>query len=233
MAHYEGRIDNPEQGMCIISSAIVLLSLILGAFPEAHPIVATPVVVEKVEEKVVKPTKATKGGKKKATVEVEESVEVVEKPPVVVRKSSNSSPFTSLLLRAVPIAIAAMAFRFHPEAPFEKAGIRVLSSNESISGRVVVADSSVTSENNATHSLRYLRADHSILGGVWIRNRETAEGNTVDLGDSIFAAFPLQEIAVLTKPEDAKGSALVLGLGAGIGAVYYGRRGYEVDVVGK
>lgn len=230
MAQFKGRIENPEQGMVIISGIIILLSIIIGLFPGPQPVVAfAPVVEEKAETKGQGSGKATKG-KKKAAEKVEEPAAVPTQQSIL--DAPIHSPVKSMLLRTVPVVLAAIAFNFHPPAPFQQDVTRVLSSVESVSGRVIVADSSTVSAQNETFDLRYLRADHSILGGVWIRKRQTKDGSTVDLGDSVFAAFPLQEIAVLARPEDASGRALVIGLGAGIGAVYYNRRGYDVDVVG-
>jgi hypothetical protein len=53
--------------------------------------------------------------------------------------------------------------------------------------------------------MRYLRASHSLLGGVWIGDRVATKNNAppvVDskgtpLGDSVYATFVLQEAARL------------------------------------
>jgi hypothetical protein len=50
--------------------------------------------------------------------------------------------------------------------------------------------------------MRYLRASHSLLGGVWIGDQVPITDDVVDsqgtpLGDSIYAAFVLQEAARL------------------------------------
>ena len=48
---------------------------------------------------------------------------------------------------------------------------------------------------------RYLRADHSLLGGVWVGDK--AFGN--EIGDSIYSAFVLQEAIRLAERERLDG----------------------------
>ncbi|KAL0250486.1 hypothetical protein I308_102664 [Cryptococcus tetragattii IND107] len=133
--------------------------------------------------------------------------------------------------------------------------LRVLSSEQSLTGRVVVGD-------NLKDGYRFLRCDHSILGGRWFREREVNGEKTVELGDSIFAVFNLQEVMTLAHRSDgdeslittlalttdlkvtsegkedeepSRGSpsdrALIIGLGAGITAQGFLRRGFNIDVV--
>jgi hypothetical protein len=92
----------------------------------------------------------------------------------------------------------------HPSYP-----LRILSSVHSVTGLIVVGEGTLrhNAENhndNMLHSIRYLRASHSILGGVWIgdETRSIDSANSVDeqgtpLGDSIYSAFVLQEAARL------------------------------------
>lgn len=99
----------------------------------------------------------------------------------------------------------------HPNIP-----LRILSSIPSVTGRIVVgeflpSDSWVpgTSGQYPT-SFRYLRASHSILGGVWIGDNVSTRDNsdpTLDatgtpLGDSIYSAFVLQEAVRLFDTSD-------------------------------
>ncbi|KAE8537907.1 hypothetical protein D1P53_005968 [Cryptococcus gattii VGV] len=133
--------------------------------------------------------------------------------------------------------------------------LRVLSSEQSLTGRVVVGD-------NLKDGYRFLRCDHSILGGRWFRERENNGEKTVELGDSIFAVFNLQEVMTLAHRSDGNESlittlalttdlkvtsegeedeepspgspsnrALIIGLGAGITAQGFLRRGLNIDVV--
>src|ERR1700733_1991980 len=90
----------------------------------------------------------------------------------------------------------------HPNVP-----LQVLSSVQSTTGLIVVAQSLSPSESTVgahrqeIHSARFLRASHSILGGVWIGKEVITLGDepaVVDsfgaqLGDSIYSAFVLQE----------------------------------------
>jgi hypothetical protein len=99
----------------------------------------------------------------------------------------------------------------HPNLP-----LRILSSTPSVTGRIVVgeflpSDSWVpgTSGQYPT-SFRYLRASHSILGGVWIGDKVSIRDNgapTLDaagtpIGDSIYSAFVLQEAVRLFDTTD-------------------------------
>lgn len=82
--------------------------------------------------------------------------------------------------------------------------VRILSSVQSKTGTIVVGEAlALPPGSDKTHpsSLRYLRASHSLLGGVWIDQRA---GNTDEsfaafdshgkrLGDSIYTTFVLQE----------------------------------------
>jgi hypothetical protein len=99
----------------------------------------------------------------------------------------------------------------HPNFP-----LRILSSVPSVTGRIVVGESLPsdswvpgTSEQYPT-SFRYLRASHSMLGGVWIGDNVSTRDNsapTLDatgtpLGDSIYGAFVLQEAVRLFDTSD-------------------------------
>lgn len=95
----------------------------------------------------------------------------------------------------------------HPSYP-----LRILSSEQSTLSGVVVVGESLESPNvsNGIENMRYLRAGHSLLGGVWIGPKVTAmdpalvlkdeAGN--QLGDSVYTAFILQEAALLAEKAD-------------------------------
>jgi len=68
--------------------------------------------------------------------------------------------------------------------------VNLLARADSCTGTIVVAE-------DVKQGSRYLRADHSLLGGVWVG--EKAFGN--EFGDSIYSAFILQEAIRLTKRE--------------------------------
>lgn len=96
--------------------------------------------------------------------------------------------------------------------------IRILSSTKSTTGLIVVGEAlsapgDFDKAGDTLHSLRYLRAAHSLLGGVWIRDKVitidnaplTFDAHGEPLGDSIYSAFYLQEAARLVdNTEDGK-----------------------------
>jgi len=99
----------------------------------------------------------------------------------------------------------------HPSFP-----LRILSSVPSVTGIIVVgeilpSDTWVPdTPESYPSSLRYLRASHSILGGVWIGAKvsQRASGAPLldakgtPLGDSIYSAFILQEAVRLIDTSD-------------------------------
>lgn len=87
----------------------------------------------------------------------------------------------------------------HPNYP-----LRILSSVQSTTGIIVVGEALppiLGGDETAIHSVRYLRAAHSLLGGVWVGEKIATMDNALPLvdeegtplGDSIYTAFVLQE----------------------------------------
>ena len=87
--------------------------------------------------------------------------------------------------------------------------LRILFSKDSVTGVVVVGEllppKAEVADPTTIHSIRYLRASHSLLGGVWIGSSaasldgvpsRTDQAGT-PLGDSIYTTFVLQEAARL------------------------------------
>ncbi|TFK55593.1 S-adenosyl-L-methionine-dependent methyltransferase [Heliocybe sulcata] len=130
--------------------------------------------------------------------------------------------------------------------------LRILSSTQSTTGVIVVGESlSVPAAlfgevpENHIENIRYLRAGHSLLGGVWINDKvaykEGIQRSDVPvdahgqvLGDSIYAAFMLQEVARLAGGQDAppdKQKALIIGLGIGVAASSFMRHGINTTIV--
>ncbi|KAF9653443.1 S-adenosyl-L-methionine-dependent methyltransferase [Thelephora ganbajun] len=120
--------------------------------------------------------------------------------------------------------------------------LTILSSKQSITGVIVVGETA--RGNEAISRMRYLRASHSLLGGVWTNERAIsmdtsraiydAAGNR--LGDSIYTAFILQEAVRLinstSRGDDWSGSeALIIGLGTGIVTTALKSHGFETTVV--
>lgn len=133
----------------------------------------------------------------------------------------------------------------HPDAP-----LRVLSSVSSpYSGVVLVGEvppptPAMIKAGNLVepHSIRYLRAGHSLLGGVWLGDRvlsldrRTAlsqDKHSTPLGDSIYSAFVAQEAALLVERPEAskKQNALMIGLGTGIAASSFIKRDISTTIV--
>lgn len=99
----------------------------------------------------------------------------------------------------------------HPSFP-----LRILSSVPSVTGIIVVGETLPSHTQvpgtleNYPSSLRYLRASHSILGGVWIGDNVSQraggapllDSEGTPLGDSIFNAFALQEAVRLIDSSD-------------------------------
>ena len=106
----------------------------------------------------------------------------------------------------------------HPNFP-----LRILSSIPSVTGMVVVGEMLPPPDwqpgmpEEFPHSFRYLRASHSLLGGVWlgakVHSRSAVriplldqQGN--ELGDSIYSAFVLQEALRLVDRESKDSEGL-------------------------
>ncbi|KAJ3568828.1 hypothetical protein NP233_g5455 [Leucocoprinus birnbaumii] len=102
-----------------------------------------------------------------------------------------------------------------------------------------------SSENDPMHSARYLRADHSLLGGVWMRDKAVSldgEDSFVrdvygtKLGDTVYSTFVLQEAARLVDSTTAGKTgkwknALTIGLGTGLSTTSFMRHGLNTTVV--
>ncbi|KAI9056518.1 hypothetical protein FKP32DRAFT_1670308 [Trametes sanguinea] len=127
----------------------------------------------------------------------------------------------------------------HPSYP-----LRILSSVQSAySGVVVVGESQGPTQGFETMDhLRYLRAGHSLLGGVWVGPKVQAMDQSYilkdeagqPLGDSIYSAFVLQEAArlVVKKPKNTKPeNALMIGLGSGVAATSFMRHKLDTTIV--
>ena len=104
----------------------------------------------------------------------------------------------------------------HPTAP-----LKILSSVASpysgvvVVGEVLPPDPAAIEAGNVTepHSIRYLRAGHSLLGGVWLANRSwrkdqsgpvSYDSMATPLGDSIYGTFITQEAARFVEMPEGK-----------------------------
>ncbi|KZT36233.1 hypothetical protein SISSUDRAFT_1050166 [Sistotremastrum suecicum HHB10207 ss-3] len=148
-------------------------------------------------------------------------------------KSPHRSPLStlpSLLLPALSLSSLALTTRqtLTPRNfPIlsDDGGHRLLASSVGASGRITVGE-------NIKDNYRYLRAGHSLLGGLWTgpkahpasSKNPKSRKEAINLGDSIYSAFVLQEGALLFEREfpadedwsKKENKVLVIGLGAGI-----------------
>lgn len=92
----------------------------------------------------------------------------------------------------------------HPSYP-----LQVLSAEQSVTGLITVGQwlppPNEDDAGSQLHSARYLRASHSVLGGVWTHNKvqrldddkPLEDSYGFPLGDSIYSTFVIQEAARL------------------------------------
>ena len=111
----------------------------------------------------------------------------------------------------------------HPNEP-----LQLLSSVQSTTGLISVGQSLSPLEykpgsthDQEIHSARFLRASHSILGGVWIGKKIVTIGDEpalldsfgTPLGDSIYSTFVLQEaVRLINSTERGRSDSLENGL---------------------
>jgi hypothetical protein len=82
--------------------------------------------------------------------------------------------------------------------------VNLLARTDSVTGTIVVGE---YIENNIPSPLRYLCADHSLLGGRWVGAKAYGSPG----GESIYAAFVQQEAVRLVQREYKQGeNALIM-----------------------
>ncbi|KIK67828.1 hypothetical protein GYMLUDRAFT_36606 [Collybiopsis luxurians FD-317 M1] len=136
-----------------------------------------------------------------------------------------------------------------PQPTADGVRVQILSSVQSTTGLIVVGeampppkqDLEAFNEAGTLHSLRYLRAAHSLLGGVWFGPRAmTMSENDIPvkdsigvvLGDSIYATFVLQEAArLVNNTQKTPENVLIIGLGTGIAATAFHRHNLGISIV--
>ncbi|KAF8913768.1 spermine/spermidine synthase [Gymnopilus junonius] len=132
----------------------------------------------------------------------------------------------------------------HPTYP-----LKILSAEESVTGLITVAEwlppvGLESGKEEMLHSARYLRASHSILGGVWMHDKvHVLDGEQpirdslgTPLGDSIYSTFVVQEAVRLVNStkkgtDDAQSNALIIGLGTGISTTAFARHGISTTII--
>lgn len=133
--------------------------------------------------------------------------------------ASRKRPKSKVKKYILPSICTAITLAFPPTRPrslpyiHPNGLLRILSSTMSVTGRIVVGE-------ELKHGLRFMRADHSILGGVWIGPQRirmpdpsiepVRDANGVPLGDSIYSAFVLQEAARLQEKAEPAQNALIM-----------------------
>ncbi|KDQ17982.1 hypothetical protein BOTBODRAFT_29296 [Botryobasidium botryosum FD-172 SS1] len=147
------------------------------------------------------------------------------------KKAAPKRGFGVISIFKFMLPISAIAFSLthrpyaHPPYPYTTGdgSVKILARSQSVTGMIVVAES-------MKDSYRYLRCDHSILGGRWIIRAPFGD----KLSDSMYAAFILQEAVRLVEREETSEQtkkALVIGLGTGIAAGAFTQHSIETTVV--
>lgn len=110
---------------------------------------------------------------------------------------SNNPAFYSSVALAVPFIVSIISQARSPCVPHQypylaaNGTIRILARSNSVTGMVLVAE-------NLEAPFRYMRCDHSLLGGRWLVASETNKTN-LELNESIYTAFILQEAVRLVE----------------------------------
>lgn len=166
----------------------------------------------------------------------------ISPPPVLNSVSKNKkkkllakppAPSRSLVPFLIPSAVCFLASLVYPNRPLQplpytdpSGKVKVLASIPSTTGRIVVGD-------NLELGFRYLRADHSLLGGMWL-DLPQRKGQ---IDDSIYVAFALQEAVRLIErpptPGKRQDNALIIGLGIGVSAsslMYFGTNVTVIEI---
>jgi hypothetical protein len=133
-------------------------------------------------------------------------------------KRFQSSSFQTLIFLIGFGAIAHSVIKHLPFSNFlplhPPPTLRILESRRSLTGHIVIGEISNTPQGDELevlrNTVRFMRADHSILGGLWIGHSRlgyqdrfgTTPKNDEDVlwTETIYSTFILQEAAILTKP---------------------------------
>ncbi|GAA5876242.1 hypothetical protein JCM16303_007067 [Sporobolomyces ruberrimus] len=166
--------------------------------------------------------------------------------------SRSRSLTVRLILFAVALALAHFVATSSSHCPTSQRLVpppttssRILASKKSLTGYISVGEQEVPGPNGATgYRFRYLRADHSLLGGLWTGVSEmelrrsgsrVTEEEIVKRAESIYSTFIVQELVRLVEtPEDlprqAREQGLVIGLGAGLIARTLDQHGVNLTI---
>ncbi|TIB74010.1 S-adenosyl-L-methionine-dependent methyltransferase [Wallemia mellicola] len=154
-------------------------------------------------------------------------------------KAEKDSIFTSSKSRnllVIPVILVALTLaNFAPREAVP--GHPILDRTQSVTGQIIVGE-------DLNQGFRYMRADHSLLGGLWVGPSKDAllnqYGQDADLNDelvvknseSIYTTFLLQEaVRLVERPQsDLDEKALIIGLGIGVTASAFDKHGIELSV---
>jgi spermidine synthase len=110
----------------------------------------------------------------------------------------------------------------HPRHPENQ----IFSSTKSVTGQVIVGELKPVSNNpKYSTTMRYLRVDHSLIGGVWVDTK------TNKVISTIYPVFILQEAARLISPAPRSKEVIVLGLGTGAVVEGLVKNGYSTSIL--
>ncbi|KAM0789513.1 hypothetical protein ACM66B_000330 [Microbotryomycetes sp. NB124-2] len=138
---------------------------------------------------------------------------------------SNSST-NSVLKHAAAVSVAILLVLISPPLSQTQGTVKVLDARQGITGRIITAETV-----SRGMRFRYLRSDHSLLGGLWVgpaedEAREAYHGQAseneikklaLQNAESIYSTFVLQEAATLIeRARPRQENALVIGVGAGL-----------------
>ncbi|BGP25329.1 hypothetical protein JCM10295v2_004252 [Rhodotorula toruloides] len=158
---------------------------------------------------------------------------------------SRTLVFVAVLALAHTVALTSS----HCPISFSALPPGVLASRRSVTGWITVGEHLMPPPDGSHErdfTLRYLRADHSLLGGLWVGpsrdmlrmqyGAEPTEDETVRRAESIYSTFILQEALRLVKPpkdvpHQSPEQGLVIGLGAGLSARALARHGVNLTLV--
>ncbi|GAA6002921.1 hypothetical protein JCM10207_001898 [Rhodosporidiobolus poonsookiae] len=176
-------------------------------------------------------------------------------PPRHPRPASLSTRFCAFLAFAALAQLTALtnthcptSLASAPLGPRELPTVRVLAAEKSLTGWITVGEQLVQMPGSELKmEFKYLRADHSLLGGLWTgpnryelqkkvaAGEEVSEIEVVRTAETIYSTFILQELVRLVKPpadlpRRQPEQGLIIGLGAGLSARALAAHGVNLTV---
>ncbi|BGP40816.1 hypothetical protein JCM10449v2_004781 [Rhodotorula kratochvilovae] len=156
----------------------------------------------------------------------------------------SAHPLARLALFGALFALAHLTAQTSSHCPTSPSSLPrgVLAAQKSVTGWISVGEYTLPAEEGAPpgdYTFRYLRADHSLLGGLWVgpsrdQLRRGARGGEVD--EAEVSTFILQELVRLVPapadlPRQSPEQGLIIGLGAGLSARALAQHGVNLTLV--